>query len=202
MIDLSRRHFFFGLGAVAAAAAIPRGVLALASPPPIGHVYLHRRICDVTIGFDPLSSALDEVAEFELRRHGGVIFHGRMSVRGTYRWLPSPTDVPLILPEHPFEIVVKSQTALGQIHMICQDKIDEGPAIMIEERHVFTPGAAPIVTQFNLDLDNSLESRLARKAASEAACAEWERKVAAGEIDIYDDEFELDDDDVEEDDHL
>jgi hypothetical protein len=201
-MELTRRWFVFGSVAAVAAATIPVAVSNLiVEPMPSAHVFLKRRIVDLSFAFDPLLPGTpDEMAIIEIfvdrngEARGLSQFHIAINTRSNFRWVASHDETSgfFIRPEDVFRLEVNANHRVGQLYLIAKDWIDDGPPIEVCEYHTF-PQQGPLQPMF-LHADNSLEARLARKAEIEAASAEYDRKVAAGEI-IEEDFIEEDFDD-------
>lgn len=185
MVDLTRRWFVFGATA-AVATAVVQPATAFLQPPIIepaasAHVFLSRKIRDITMGFDS-GSGPDQMAVIELFAGKRTVFHQVMSTRSTYHWLAEPGGEIDLMPSETFTIVANSNTAVAQITLICEDKIDDGSPVIVCEQHTF-PQSGPVQPMF-MHVDNSREARDAR--------AEQARLVASkadDEFVDFDDEY-------------
>lgn len=191
MVELTRRRFFFGMGAVAAMAALPTvpGVAMIASPPPLP--YLHRRIMGMMVGFEDVPANVSGAGSIELIVRGKTFFQGAISVHGTLLWRPIPLAEPIVMPGDLFEVDVRSQVGIGSAQFMIADKVDDGPPVKLWEIHTFPRDGERTIIQHHLEMDNSFGARMARQKHAEEADAEYARKVASGEIleENYDDEY-------------
>lgn len=201
MPELTRRFFLLGSAAAVAAATIPAAIIIEEIVRlPSAHAFLDRRIMDFTMWFDQPAGSPDQMVHVRLFIAGreGPFYNLSLNTRGYFRWFShDPLEHPLLLPGDTFRVECKySREDIPAImQCICADKVDEGPPIHLVENHTFRGGVIESSGPMFLEMDNSLEARLERKRKSEEASAEYERKVAAGEIteDDYDDEFEDED---------
>lgn len=188
VIEISRRRFFLGMGAVAAMAALPpmEIVSAIAAPPPVG--YRWRKIKSIEITFEN-TNGINHRADIDITiRELRLSFN--MGTQAIYRWLPMPLEEPVLMADTPIEIAILSPVGIGVIYLIVEDKVDDGPAISMLETHTFPQDGERTVIQHFLELDNSLEARL--KSQVEIASRspiDWDN------LECDDDDLEYDDDD-------
>jgi hypothetical protein len=202
VVDINRRWFVFGSVAAVAAAALPLPVQAFLEPPverlPSAHVFLKRAIRDFYFSFNDVDHANDDVDAAPADESATVrlfvqkagerttIFEMRMNVRSSFRWAANVDDPITVMPEDTFEVEIDSNHLVGLFTMIADDTVDEGPPITVVENHR-CPRVGPVEPMY-VHVDNSLEARLARKAAV---------PIADDDDDIeYEDDFPEDDYDV------
>jgi hypothetical protein len=168
MLNITKRSFIFGSATAVAVAALP--VAALLGPAqvetaPSPHVFLKRRLVEFQIGFPEAKVA--DLAEISIFVHrNGVrttepLIKFLMNVTRHFRW--KGLDAICVMSGDVFEIAVNSNNHVGQVVIIADDTIDEGPSVSICEVHNF-PQKGPIKPMF-LHADNSLEARIARRDA-------------------------------------
>lgn len=166
MVDLTRRWFVFGSVAAVAAAALPVA-LSPVERLPSAHVFLKRAIRDFYFSFDVDAAQADEAATVKLfiQKAGErtTVFEMRMNVRSSFRWAANVDDPITVMPEDTFEVEIDSNHLVGLFTMIADDTVDEGPPITVVENHR-CPQVGPVEPMY-VHVDNSLEARLARKAA-------------------------------------
>jgi hypothetical protein len=180
MIELTRRWFVFGSAAVVAAAVLPETASPALVPemvPNSAGVFLRREIFEM---------ALSSV-EFDLRDADGqnvrpVVFRLIVGDRpmlqaainpngGHYSWRALESII-----QRPHEVLsldVQSGYSKCTAAVMYYDYVDEGPPIRMLATYPIPYEGPPLVNY--LDADNSLEARLARKAAAEnAAPIDWD----------------------------
>lgn len=93
-VELSRRTFFFGAAASAAALSIPG---ALASQVMGETVYVplsqklgYRAMCDFVFSAMPAEGGVDDTVQWTFARNGNTFFVMAMNARATFRWVAVP----------------------------------------------------------------------------------------------------------------
>ena len=202
-IELSRRLFLFGSAAALAAAAVPVVAGPIITPPfftpvPALAPYLRREILDIMVAFDPHDGP-DRVAMIDLIINGKNEFHYGMNTRGCLRWVAHKSDEIKLFPDQTFALECASQAGLGRINMICRDYVDEHDPIMRSEEHIFPQGLPSICNIYDLEVDNSVEARIARKEKRRLAAICYEEECAQGLHPDFDvDDWPLQDEDDDE----
>lgn len=167
-MTINRRRFLFGMGAIAAAAALPpvaQFEQIVAAPP--ATAFLKRLITDITfstMGAD--SSGARSGLLLDLKRPGTneTIFHTGISNSGAlWRWVAMRGNEIIVLPESLVDFDIRGDMRKCEVHLICHDTVDEGPPIELQESHFFEDGSHTNVMSNFLYPDNSLQARLERK---------------------------------------
>jgi hypothetical protein len=177
VVDLTRRWFVFGSAAALALASVP----AIVAPDTVQKVlvpglYKTRKIRDIFASFDlgPEEQQINAFAEMAISRNGTDIFRIGLNTRGSFRWVAAPLHEIVVPARGSVNLSVKSPRGVGLVSMVCADDVDDGPPILVSEHYRFPRGGGrPTVDTLFMEVDNSIDARRRREAAS-AVARSWE----------------------------
>lgn len=178
MVELTRRWFVFGTAAAVAAAAIPAVLTTpIVDVPPLGFRYRLIRELVFCGGQSTRPSFLSVIVRDQTLLSGGV------GPGGSFFWRAMDGGDIIVGPTDTMRLdVADSESA--EITLISGYKVDDGPPIWRQERHIFPQIRPPEIG--DLYPDNSLEARLER----ETRTLYDEEGVEDFDDEDFDDEFE------------